>query len=136
MKRKPFDLEQLKNSACAPLNPHLWGQEQEKPAKKSKYGNKKTVVDDIVFDSIKEAERYRELKLMQKAGLIGLIELQVPFELNENGSYSYKYIADFCYVDMKTGERIIEDVKGMRTREYLKKKKLMKKVFNIEVKET
>lgn len=132
---KTFTLDQLKQSACAGLNPHLF-EEQEKKAKKSKYGNKKTEVNGIVFDSIREANRYKELLLMQKAGLIGLIERQVSYELNEGGSHSLRYVCDFVYMDSRTGGKIYEDVKGMKTKVYLKKKRLMKKVHGIEVKET
>lgn len=135
MKRKPISLEDIKRSACAPLNPHLFEKAESKP-KKSKYGNKKTEVDGILFASIKEAERYKELKLMQKAGLIGLLELQVPFELNPGGTHSLRYIADFTYVDSRTGERVVEDCKGAKTAVYLKKKRLMWKVHKIQIKET
>ena len=113
--------------------------------KKSKFGNKKCVVDDIVFDSEKEAKRYGELKLLLKAGEIGFLERQVPFELNPGGTYSLKYIADFVYIDAKTGEKIVEDVKPMRvskktgklfrTQVYKKKKRLMFTVHGIKIKE-
>lgn len=106
------------------------------PVKKQlKYRNKKTEVDGITFDSAKEANRYKELKLLLKAGEIGLLELQVPFELNPGGTHSLKYVADFVYVISKTGERIVEDVKGMRTREYKKKRRLMLKVHGIKINE-
>lgn len=108
----------------------------EQPKKKrSKYGNEKHEVDGIMFDSKKEANRYGELKLMLKVGIIGLLELQVPFELNPGGTHSLKYIADFTYIISATGEKVVEDAKGHRTREYLKKRRLMKKVHNIEIKE-
>jgi hypothetical protein len=103
--------------------------------KRSKYGNRKHEVDGITFDSEKEAHRYGELKLMLKAGIIGLLELQVPFELNTGGTHSLKYIADFVYIIAATGEKVVEDAKGHRTREYLKKRRLMKKVHNITIKE-
>lgn len=106
-----------------------------KKVKKHKYSSKKTVVDDIEFASIKEAKRYKELKLLLKAGEIGMLRLQVPFEVNPGGTHSLKYVADFCYIT-REGEHITEDCKGFRTREYLKKKKLMKKVHKIEIKET
>jgi hypothetical protein len=93
------------------------------------------VVDDIEFASIKEAKRYKELKLLLKAGEIGMLRLQVPFELNPGGSHSLKYIADFCYITYE-GIHIIEDCKGFRTREYLKKKRLMLKVHSIKIHET
>ena len=89
-----------------------------------------------MFDSIKEANRYKELLILLKAGEIGHLELQVPFELNEGGTHSYKYVADFVYLDARTGQKIVEDTKGHRTREYLKKRRLMKKVHGINILET
>ena len=127
-------LDDIKKSACSHRNQHLFAG-AGKMVKKSKFGNKKCVVDDIVFDSEKEAKRYGELKLLLKAGEIGFLERQVPFELNPGGTYSLKYIADFVYIDAKTGEKIVEDVKPMRvskktgklfrTQVYKKKKRLM-----------
>ncbi len=134
MKRATVSLDQLKLSACAKLNPHLFEKPRQKE-KRSKYGAKKTEVDGIVFDSKKEARRYSELKILLKAGLIGQLELQVPFELNKGGSHSLKYIADFVYIDTTTGEKVVEDVKGFRTREYKKKKRLMLIIYNIQIKE-
>ena len=58
---------------------------QAKQPKRSKYGNKKTIVDDIEFDSIAEARRYRELKLLEAAGEIEGLVLQPPFPLEVNG---------------------------------------------------
>jgi len=134
-----FTLEQLQNKPCAQLNPELFQEQQEiskKRTKVSKYRNKKTEIDGIMFDSIKEANRYKELLILLKAGEIGHLELQVPFELNEGGTHSYKYVADFVYLDARTGQKIVEDTKGHRTREYLKKRRLMKKVHGINILET
>jgi len=132
--RKGFTIEDIKKSAVAKINTHLF-QEINKVPKKGKYGATKMEVEGIVFDSKKEANRYKELLMLRKAGVIGLLELQVPFELNEGGSHSLKYIADFVYVDRLTGEKITEDVKGFRTEVYKKKKRLMKKVYGINIKE-
>jgi hypothetical protein len=116
-------------------NPEPVPAEQPKEKKRSKYGSKETEVDGIKFDSQKEAHRYGQLKLMLKAGIIGLLELQVPFELNTGGTHSLKYIADFVYIISATGEKVVEDAKGHRTREYIKKRRLMKKVHGIEIQE-
>ena len=104
--------------------------------RRSKYNAKKTEVNGIVFDSAKEAQRYRQLLFLLKAGVIGLMERQVEFELNEGGTHSLKYLADFVYVRADTGEKVVEDCKGYRTKEYRKKKRLMKKIYNIEIFET
>lgn len=92
----------------------------------NKYGNKKTEIDGITFQSKKEARRYSELKLLQRAGQIQDLKLQVPFELcpSQKGERAIKYIADFVYTE--NGKMIVEDVKGKRTDVYIIKRKLFK----------
>lgn len=99
-----------------------------------KFGNSKTVVDGIRFDSKLEAERYRELRLLEKAGAIKELELQPKFRLlptfRKNGK-TYRgitYIADFAYYD-KDERYIVEDVKGYKTKEYQIKRKLFEYIF-------
>ena len=107
--------------------------------KQNKYHNKKVIVDDIKFDSKKEARRYNELKLLEKAGIIKNLQRQVKYELQPSFKYNGKtirainYIADFVYE--KNGELIVEDVKGIRTDVYKLKKKLFLYIFNIEIQE-
>lgn len=104
--------------------------------KKPKFGNVKTVIDDIVFDSAKEAKRYIELRYLKMAGEITDLELQKEFVLDVNGEKVASYIADFVY--KKYGLVIVEDVKSSHTRKlpvYRLKKKLMKQIHGIEIKE-
>lgn len=139
--KTPISIEALRASACAHLNPHLFpgGQPAKVNAKKaSKYGNKAVEVDGIRFDSMKEAKRYGELRMMQKAGEIGFLERQVLFPLMTDAGKLCDYHADFVYLDQKTGMRVVEDVKSEATqknRVYRLKKKLMKQLLNIEIKE-
>lgn len=93
----------------------------------SKYHNRKVEIDGIKFDSIKEGERYLELKLLLKAGKIRDLQIQVEFELipKQAGEQACKYKADFVYHMADTGKMVVEDVKGKRTREYIIKRKLM-----------
>ena len=94
----------------------------------NKYKNRKIVVDNIKFDSILEANRYQELKLLQKAKQISNLRLQVPFLLQEgfkkHGKTHRKieYIADFVYEE--NGQTIVEDTKGMKTETFKIKQKL------------
>lgn len=94
----------------------------------NKYKNKKIVVDNIKFDSVLEANRYQELKLLQRAKQISNLRLQVPFLLQEgfkkNGKTHRKieYIADFVYEE--NGQTIVEDTKGMKTETFKIKQKL------------
>jgi len=101
--------------------------------RRTKFGNKKTVVDGIKFDSKAEATRYSVLKVLQAAGVVTQLRLQVPYELSVNGLKICRYIADFVYV--MDGKEVVEDVKGMRTPEYKLKRKLMLAVFGIEIQE-
>lgn len=102
--------------------------------KRAKYNNKKTVIDNIVFDSKKEAARYVELKSLLKAGAISDLELQVRFPLSVNGQKICVYVADFCY--KSKGKTIVEDVKGVKTGIYRLKNKMMKAIYGIEIFET
>ena len=106
----------------------------------SKYRNVKTVVGGIKFDSKKEAARYCELKLLARANVIRDLRIQVPFEIVPSVTIGGRkqrpvvYKADFVYTE--NGAQVVEDTKGMRTAEYIIKRKLMKHVHGIEVKET
>lgn len=108
----------------------------EKP-KKSKYGAVKTEVDGIMFDSKREASRYQELQLLEQAGEITNLRLQVPYILfpeDEHGR-ALKYIADFVYNDNK-GALVVEDAKGHPTDVYKIKRRLMAELKGIKIKET
>lgn len=107
----------------------------------TKYHNRKVEINGIIFDSVKEAKRYAELRLMERAGLISDLQRQVPFSLipnlkDDSGKVierAVKYIADFCYI--QDGVAVVEDVKGLRTREYVLKRKMMLYFHGIRVKE-
>ena len=102
--------------------------------KKSKYSNRKTILDGITFDSAKEARRYAELKLVLLAGKIKELELQPAFTLQEGyvkDGHKIRpivYIADFKYFDLEKMQYIIEDAKGMKTDVY----KIKKKIFEFK----
>lgn len=124
---------------------------------KSKYYNIKTkTTDGLVFDSYKEARRWEQLLLLQKAGEITDLERQVTYELipaqyetierySKTGrrlqdkvklvERAVSYVADFVYHDAKTGELVVEDAKGMRTKDYIIKRKLMYAVYFIKIRE-
>ena len=121
----------------------------------NKYHNKKvTSYDGVQHDSKKEARRWCELKLLQKAGKISELQRQVEFELipaqyETYERYSKKgekladgmrtverkccYIADFVYTE--NGQRVVEDTKGVKTKDYIIKRKLMLYIHGIEIKE-
>lgn len=109
---------------------------------RSKYHAKKTVVDDITFDSRKEAYRYLVLKGMEEDGLIEGLRRQVRYELvpafDVDGKH-YRpvyYVADFVYMDNETGKEVVEDVKGMRTDVYKLKSKLFARRYGMGIRET
>lgn len=92
----------------------------------TKYHARKTEVNGIVFDSKLEVERYTQLMLLEKAGEIMGLQLQVEFQLlkgwtnPETGEKikSRYYIADFVYIDNATNKAIVEDTKGVETTEF------------------
>lgn len=105
--------------------------------KRTKYGNVKTTVDGIVFDSMAEAKRYDDLKKLEAAGVISELVLQPRFPLMVNGELVGAYRADFKYVDQE-GRLVVEDVKGgqaTKTEAYRLRKRLMKAVHGIEIEE-
>jgi hypothetical protein len=126
---KNFSFDDIKKSACAHLNPHLF-EEDARETKKSKYNNKKTVLDGHEFDSKKEATRYFNLKLKFLGGHITDLQVQVEFQLS-----TCKYIADFTYYE--NGEYVVEDVKSKATMTaiYRLKKKIMLEEKGVEIKE-
>lgn len=108
-------------------------------ARKSKYRSIKTTVDDITFDSKKEAKRYQELKLLLRANKIENLRLQVPYVLIDKSKYGrqIKYIADFVYYDKELRQEVVEDTKSEATKTpvYMLKKRLMAEKYDIEIKE-
>lgn len=123
----------------------------------NKYHNEPCVVDGKRFDSRREARRYAELKVLERAGRVTDIRTQVPFELipvqralsNEvykRGPHkgepkpgcvvesAVKYVADFVYKTVD-GKTVVEDVKGRRTKDYVIKRKLMLYIHHIKIKE-
>lgn len=127
--------------------------------KRSKFGNKKIFRDGEWYDSLHEYQRYRELLLLQRAGKISDLERQVPFELipaqyeyiptgeffkrgERNGQekvkricleHSVVYYADFVYTE--DGKKVVEDAKGVRTKDYIIKRKLMFYIHGIKIRE-
>jgi hypothetical protein len=81
-----------------------------------------------------EAARYGALKIIQAAGLISELRLQVPYVITVNGKKICRYIADFVYIE--NGKEVVEDVKGMKTPVYNLKKKLMEAVHRVVISET
>lgn len=102
--------------------------------KPSKYGARKVTVDGQLFHSGGEAERWQELKLLERAGVISGLKRQVPFTITHNGVYVTTYIADYEYEE--NGAKVVEDFKGHATEVYRLKKLLMKAFYGIEIRET
>lgn len=120
----------------------------------NKYGANKTNFAGKTFDSAREADRYAELLLLQRAGKISELQCQVKFVLIPAQYETYErfgkngkrlkdgkrciekecaYIADFMYSE--DGKDIVEDAKGMRTTDYIIKRKLMLYVHGIRIRE-
>lgn len=104
----------------------------------NKYHNIKTkTADGIIHDSRKEARRWCELKLLEKAGKITDLQRQVPFELipKQDGERACSYVADFVYRDVEANKKVVEDTKGKKTKDYVIKRKLMLYVHGIKISE-
>lgn len=119
----------------------------------NKYKNQNIIVDNIKFDSRKEADRYFELRILEKTGKIADLQRQVkyvlipaqrePDKIGVRGGITKgklierecAYIADFVYKDLEKGELVVEDTKGFRTPEYIIKRKLMLYNYNIKIRE-
>ena len=107
---------------------------------RSKYRSKKVTQNGITYDSKKECKRHEELLLLEKAGAIHDLDRQVKFELIPSQRYYGKvverpcsYIADFVY--MQDGVKVVEDTKGVKTKDYIIKRKLLLWVHGIRIKE-
>ena len=106
----------------------------------NKYRNKKIIIDGEKFDSMKEYQRWCELKLLERAGHIKDLKRQVKFVLipaqYDNGKCLERecaYFADFTYI--QNGKLVVEDIKGYKTKDYIIKRKLMLHVHGIRIQE-
>ena len=116
----------------------------------NKYRSRKVRANGQVFDSKKEYRRFCELSLLEKLGKISDLRRQVKFVLipaqrepdqigKRGGKIKGKlierecsYIADFVYIDTD-GSMIVEDTKGVRTKDYIIKRKLMLYVHGLKI---
>jgi hypothetical protein len=117
----------------------------------SKYHSRKVTRDGITFDSVKEAKRYSELLLLERAGAIQDLKRQVKFVLiptqrepDTRGvrgglikgkviELECSYVADFVYTE--NGKTVVEDTKGFKTKDYILKRKMMLHFHGIRIKE-
>lgn len=98
-----------------------------------KYRNKKTVIDNVTFDSKLEARHYGKLKLLMQAGEINRLELQPRYELIVNYINIGFYKADFRFFDKKEDRERVIDCKGIDTPVSKLKRKMVKAIYNIDV---
>ena len=121
------------------------GKRKPLPKRVAKYGNRKVQHGGYKFDSVRECDRYKELCLLQEAGEITLLEVQPKFPLRcgdedirirsdryPNGRRS-SYYADFAYRDERTGERVVEDVKGWDTAVSRLKRAIVEAQYGVQV---
>jgi len=142
---KTVNIHNSKKDSSTQMSLQEWKDYLKPKKKKSKYGNQKVIVDGIPFDSKKEATRYCDLLLLQKAGKIRLLQMQVEFVLQ-----SCSYFADFVYQEKfevfltHSGPMsiewkiVVEDVKSPTTRKdkmYRLKKKMMMDLHCIQIQE-
>ncbi|WP_395088008.1 DUF1064 domain-containing protein [Armatimonas sp.] len=99
----------------------------------SKFGNRKTERDGILFDSQLEADRWGELCLMQQCGIICDLCRQVSYKMVVDGVLICTYRADFVYTEVSSGLVVAEDCKGFSTDVYRLKKRLLKALYSLEI---
>ena len=107
----------------------------------NKYHNRKIVREGEAYDSVKEYRRAKELELLEKSGVIKDLKRQVRFEIipsqrGEDGKVverAVTYVADFVYFE--DGKLVVEDTKGYRTKDYIIKRKLMRYLLGINIRE-
>ena len=107
------------------------------PSKKpSKYRNIKVKIGCFTFDSKAEARRYDELKWLEAGGKIRELRIHTRWKLTY-GKLIRHYESDFDYIDVKTGNLVVEDVKSKitRTQLFIRNKAMMLEQRNIDVQE-
>ena len=107
-----------------------------KTRRPNKYFAKKTVAMGLKFDSRWEAERWGQLKAMERAGVVTQLEGQIKYELSINDVKICDYVADFRYLleeENGLSKLVIEDAKGILTPEFKLKKKMMKAIHGIDI---
>lgn len=120
--------------------------------KRAKYRNSKVTIGDDTYDSMKEYRRYLDLLALEKTGEIKELQRQVKYVLipaqrepdtigKRGGIHKGRllekevaYFADFVYTD-SNGETIVEDTKGIRTKDYIIKRKMMLYFHKIRIHE-
>lgn len=107
---------------------------QPPPAKRPKYRNQPVTVGGARFDSKREAARWQELQLLARAGAITELQRQVRYPLTVNGVTIGTYTADFVY--QEDGQTVVEDTKGVITREFRRTAKLMRAIHGIAIRVT
>lgn len=108
----------------------------KKTRRPNKYFAKKTVAMGLKFDSRWEAERWGQLKAMERAGVVSQLERQIKYELSINDVKICDYIADFRYLleeENGLSKLVVEDAKGILTPEFKLKKKMMKAIHGIDI---
>lgn len=121
--------------------------------KSRKYGNRKLKFGENTFDSMKEYYRYLDLLQMEKKGKIKELQRQVKYllipEQREPSTIGARggikkgkllerevaYYADFVYRLADTDTLVVEDTKGVKTTEYILKRKMMLFFHGIRIKE-
>lgn len=101
------------------------------PGKRSKYGNQRVEIDGHKFDSIHEADVYRDLKMREMAGELKTVLRQVGFDLPGG----IRYFADFVAVG-KDDKITVYDAKSEATKKnrvYINKKKQLRACCGIDI---
>lgn len=101
--------------------------------RRNKFGAVKTMANGILFDSKLEASEYLKLLSREQAGEISDLQIQIPYRLEHDNKLICRYIADFVFTE--NGHVVVADAKGVKTAAYQLKKKLVKLILGIQIRE-
>lgn len=104
--------------------------------RRNKYRAKPVVVNGERFASQREYKRWCELLLLSKAGKIEFLQRQFRIALRaDGGKVVGHYVADATYLDVESGEPVIEDAKGFQTPLYKWKRRHVEAQTGVKIRE-
>jgi hypothetical protein len=99
--------------------------------RRNKHNARSTRIDGIYFPSQLEANRYKELKLLEKVGAIEKLEIHPRFPIAVKGNDICFVVLDFTYLEH--GKQVYEDTKGWQTSESKLRHKLFEAFYGEKI---
>lgn len=105
------------------------------PTKPHKYGAKRVTIDGHTFPSLWEAQCYTAARWRYLGGQITEPLVQVPYSLGIHYGKERFYVADFTWVELRSGCFVVAEAKGFRTEEYKRKKATFEALYQMPIME-